>query len=204
MSTFSYTGESRAYMHSGGTKYCRLAMITIDNGTKKVHALLTNYGPYKGAAKGGLSGHKPMHGGTSGIEYFDNATSLSSKFNWESIRRRGRGYNEATELREHMDGSDVTELELTNALRATIGMIDAHHSEIMGELYTGATAKASTAKKELSADFAEHIAATKAKLQADRIEQMTGKRPGVKAAKKVATPPPPPVEINRGVEWGSW
>lgn len=193
--------DSRAYLHSGGTKYYRLAAVTVVVDGKAVHALLTNSGPFK-PEKGELSAHKPMHGGTSSIEYFSNRTSLENKLNSEAIRRtRSRGYKEWEELRHQATEYGVSELELQNALRGKVGMIAAHYDEILGETGLREPGAASPAK----VPFDDLIASAKKGMEDKHGIKSDGTRvPPKRATKAPPEPPAPKVEIDRGEVWGSW
>jgi hypothetical protein len=206
MSKFSITVDSRAYVHSGGTKYYRLASVSIVGEKGSVNALLTNYGPFK-PAKGDLSQHKPMHGGTSGIEYFTNSTSLDNKLNSESIRRRGRGYTEDGVFRHQDTKLGATELEVQDILRGKLGLTTGHFQEIMTELGTKPAATGTPTMADL-------IDKAKAGLTDRHGIRPDGTRVAPKVAKAaddimpipptVRAPPASKPEPDRGAIWGSW
>lgn len=202
----SVTVDSRAYLHSGGTKYYRLASVSVaPAGGKAIHALITNYGPYK-AAKGDLASHRPKDGGTSSIEYFDNPTSLANKLNSEAIRRRSRGYDESMEHRQTLYEGDLTQDEADKLLRERIGITTGQWLEILAGLGLPAPESGTTP------DMGDVLAKARADLEGKiptggrRMGKSTAAKAfaEAKSAMEEVTPPAPVVERDRGVLWGSW
>lgn len=195
--------DSRAYLHSGGTKYYRILSVSANTATgKSVHALITNYGPYK-AAKGDLAGHRPKDGGTSAIEYFDNPTSLANKLNSEAIRRRGRGYDESIEHRQTLYEGDLTQDEADKLLRDRVGITNGQWLEILAGLGLPAPETGTTP------DMGDVLAKARADLDGKLVSggRRMGKSTAAKTfmeAKAAAAAPAPEPERDRGPEWGSW
>lgn len=201
--------DSRAYIHSGGTKYYRIAMVMLNRGGKDVFAMYSNYGPLKGTKN--ICDHKPCNGGTSSVTYFSTYAGMSSRFFAEVKRRNSRGYEEAFSDGIKVDEPSASDLLTRDCLCGKIGLTVGHFEELIQESEPSSLddlGRVTTAKGgSLSKEFADHIAETKAKIAADLLE----KRTGIKARKKASTDAgaeapyiPKPPEINRGMEWGSW
>lgn len=219
--------KSRAYLHVGDTKYYRIAAVAVRVGDQEVLALLTNYGPYS-ATKGDLSMHKPMHGGTSAIQYFDTPERLWRTFGAHERKRFSRGYQDQMSFGSSLLKRHATPLDLRDAMRGMIGMIDAHYNEILEQLEPApmllekaiiATGDTMTVKKPtIHEEFSSFIAGEKAKFSekhASSAHRLTGAKAisaGLKAKSgtkerkegKLPDAPPPELRIERGDEWGSW
>jgi hypothetical protein len=199
--SISVIADSRAYMHSGGSKYYRLISIAITNrdNRKSCYALVTNYGAFK-AEKGDIHGHKPIHGGTSSIEYFDNPTSLANKLNSESIRRRSRGYESLPEACITYVENEADEALLQEVLRRKAGIIAGHHSEILMAL---GMKDATVTAPGLGDVLAKAKADVESKLPASA--RKSAKAAFAASAKTETAPSAPKMpEIDRGEVWGSW
>lgn len=213
--------NSRAYLHSGETKYYRIAMVTVRVGKKQVFALLTNYGPYK-SAKGDLTMHKPVHGGTSAIEYTSSMPTLIRRFESACLLRERRGYGAVFSCDSEEYIPDASLLQLQEVMRGRIGMIAGHYNEILEQLRHD-DPEASAEKgdemdpsaRKLHEEFAAFIEREKVSFEVKHGRSTRSSRPtgtaaireGLRATKLppagMSSLPTAPV-IDRGPEWGSW